>query len=396
MHGNNKLIIAVAGSGKTTFLINEALKKKDGHILITTYTIANCEEIRKKIIKKSGYIPQNIEIQTWFSLLIQHGVKPFQSHFDKGLSDFKIKGLLLTNTKSAVKYTNSKGIPVCYEESEIKKHFFTPNNRIYSDKLAKFVVGGGDRFRKTKERKFFVDLMINRLSKIYSDIYIDEVQDLAGYDLIFLQYLFKSSINVLMVCDPRQVTYLTHHETKFKQYKDGKIKEFIKTDNKKYFKDEDIDETSLRVSHRNNNAICKLSSKLFPEYVYSEPCTCFECRKSDSEDHIGVFIVKKCDVKKYLSTYNPMQLRDKKTVLVNEKFDVANFGESKGLTFNRVLIYPTKEFIKWLKDDKYKLAPTSRSKFYVAITRAIYSVGIICDEKIEIADVNEFINTLPN
>jgi DNA helicase-2/ATP-dependent DNA helicase PcrA len=56
-----------------------------------------------------------------------------------------------------------------------------------------------------------------------------------------------------------------------------------------------------------------------------------------------------------------------------------NFGESKGLSFDGVLIYPTKPFCNWLKNHLSELAPTSRSKFYVAITRARYSVGIVYD-----------------
>ena len=50
---NNKLIISAAGSGKTTFLINRALEQdRKEPILITTYTIENEQEIRKKILKK--------------------------------------------------------------------------------------------------------------------------------------------------------------------------------------------------------------------------------------------------------------------------------------------------------------------------------------------------------
>jgi len=45
---NNKLIIAAAGSGKTTYLVNEALKHDGGRILITTYTEANEAEFVKK------------------------------------------------------------------------------------------------------------------------------------------------------------------------------------------------------------------------------------------------------------------------------------------------------------------------------------------------------------
>jgi len=51
---NNKLIIAAAGSGKTTYLIEQALKVKEENALITTYTEANEEEIRKKFIEKKG------------------------------------------------------------------------------------------------------------------------------------------------------------------------------------------------------------------------------------------------------------------------------------------------------------------------------------------------------
>lgn len=43
----NRLIIAAAGSGKTTFLVEEALQKpKNDSVLITTYTEANEAEIR--------------------------------------------------------------------------------------------------------------------------------------------------------------------------------------------------------------------------------------------------------------------------------------------------------------------------------------------------------------
>ena len=69
----NKLVVAAAGSGKTTYLVKEALSIEDKNVLITTYTEANEAEIRKIIIKETkGYIPQHITIQTWFSFLLQH------------------------------------------------------------------------------------------------------------------------------------------------------------------------------------------------------------------------------------------------------------------------------------------------------------------------------------
>lgn len=62
---------------------------------------------------------------------------------------------------------------------------------------------------------------------------------------------------------------------------------------------------------------------------------------------------------------------------VKNNHEALNFGNSKGLSFDRVLIYPTKPIMDWIKNNSSDLAPTSRSKFYVAVTRAKYSVGIV-------------------
>ena len=60
-----------------------------------------------------------------------------------------------------------------------------------------------------------------------------------------------------------------------------------------------------------------------------------------------------------------------------------NFGESKGCSFNRVLIYPTTPIKEWVKNHNSELTPTSRSRLYVAITRARQSVAFVYDYKDE-------------
>lgn len=75
---NNFFIHAVAGSGKTTRLIKLALRFKNNKILITTYTNKNTEEIKKKIISIIGYLPQNIEVKTWFGFLLSDCIRPYQ------------------------------------------------------------------------------------------------------------------------------------------------------------------------------------------------------------------------------------------------------------------------------------------------------------------------------
>lgn len=353
----DKLIIAAAGSGKTTYLIHEALKFPNEKILITTFTEANEQEIRNKFIELYGFIPTNVTIQTWFSLLLQHGVKPYQSVIYEG----DVRGLLLVNKKSGFKY-NLNGRPIYFGENDIPQYYFNSAMQIYSDKLSKFVC---------KANSLSNGLIIDRLCRIYSHIYIDEIQDLAGYDLEFIKLLLMSPAKVIMVGDPRQVTYHTHAEAKNKKYEEGKIEEFILEQCK--HATVDIDKTTLSLSYRNSKEICELANQIYPNFV---PCGYVDRAQSE---HEGVYFVARSDVDFYLKLFSPVQLRDKISVDVNPNYRAINFGDSKGLTFDRVLLYPTKPMLEWIIDHNKPLKYQSRSRLYVAITRARYSVGIVVD-----------------
>ena len=360
---SNKLIIAAAGSGKTTHLINEALKVTDGKVLITTYTEANEKEIVKKLYKLNGCVPDNITIQTWFSFLIQHGVKPYQSVIYNG----KVKGLLLVNEKSGFRFRGKNGQPVYFREDDPKNHYFSKSQFIYSDKLSKFVV---------KANELTDGKVIKRIGKIYSHIFIDEIQDMAGYDLEIIKLLFSLDSNVLLVGDPRQVTYHTHNEAKHKKYADGNIKEFVENECSEF--SVDIDDTTLNKTYRNNRQICEFANLIYSNF---KPC---EYIGHEPTGHDGVFFVSPSDVDTYLSIYQPMQLRDTRRISVNPMCSAMNLGESKGLTFERVLIYPTSKMLDWILDHSKEMKPQSKSKFYVGVTRAKYSVAIVFDNKKEI------------
>jgi ATP-dependent exoDNAse (exonuclease V) beta subunit len=342
---NNKLIIAAAGSGKTTYLIDEAIRTSEKKVLITTYTQANEAEIRKKIIEKLNYIPDNITVQTWFSFLLQHGVRPFQGAvFGK-----RINGLILVNKKSAMYVA----------KSDVENYYFTKDVKIYSDKISEFVCTSNSISQQA---------VIKRISKIFPKIFIDEVQDLAGYDLEILKLLFSSDTEVILVGDPRQATYSTNSSAKHARYKKANIVNY-------FFEDKSIkiksDQTSLQVNYRCNDLICSLSNKL-----YSKLST-VKSGNDGITGHDGIFFVREKDLENYLKRYSPLQLRDSRRQKVNDKYPVMNFGESKGLSFDRVLIYPTKPYIQWFLDSNSELADTSRSKLYVAITRARYSVAVV-------------------
>lgn len=87
---------------------------------------------------------------------------------------------------------------------------------------------------------------------------------------------------------------------------------------------------------------------------------------------------------------NVIQLRWNRNVEMVKTYRVFNFGESKGKTFERVLIYPTTDMKKWIVDNKSNLKSAARAKFYVAITRAKYSVAIVVnDDDIDIKRTEE-------
>lgn len=278
--------------------------------------------------------------------------------------------MLLVNEASGIKYRGKKG-PVYYsEETDFFKHYFTHKGKIYSDKISKFVVQSN---KKTEGS------VISRINKLFDYIFIDEVQDLAGYDLELLKLLYKSSGVVILVGDPRQVTYLTHQPKKYSKYKNGGIKDFLESELPKKV-EHNIDETTLIVSHRNNKEICEYSALLFPRFSPIIPCGCAECRTYLSE-HQGVGWVSACDIDAYLAKYKPTQLRwDSRNTSCREQYPVMNFGESKGLSFDHVLIYPTDGMVNWIKNITFDLSDNARAKFYVAITRARHSVAIVIDD----------------
>ncbi len=365
----NKLIIASAGSWKTTYLVNEALKIKDENVLITTYTEANEEEIRKKImvINKKWYIPKNITIKTWFSFLLQHWVRPYQSALNDELFDRNI-WFYLSEDGSTTTYRWKDGKTYSYsKDKNFFQYFFTSKIwlNICSDTISDFIINCNNKVNNE---------IIDRISRIFPNIFIDEVQDLAWWDLEIIKLLFKSNSNILLVWDPRQVTYLTHQSLKYKKYKNWKIENFLNDECKKIWFD--IDSKNLKNSHRNNKIICDFSSKLFPNFEKTEPCLCIKCHSTLIE-HQWIFLIRKKDIGNYCKKYNPNILKWSWS-----EYPEWNFWKSKWLTFDRVLIYPTtwKNWIlEWLKNNQTNLTDETRAKFYVAITRAKYSVWIVYD-----------------
>ena len=179
-----------------------------------------------------------------------------------------------------------------------------------------------------------------------------------------------------MVGDPRQATYSTSNVRANSAYSGGKIENFVRA--KRLSDHVIINTTSLNINYRCDAAICNFSNLLFPA-----PWPQTRSVNKYTGEHVGVFLIKNSEVNTYLSRFTAVQLRWNKKVNVNFGAATYNLGEAKGLEFDRVLIYPTVPFQQWLNNHATKLTEEARAKFYVGLTRAKYSVGIVCDDNIE-------------
>lgn len=346
MLSKNTVLIASAGSRKTTYVVEQALEDCTRRVLILTYTIENVNQIRDYIIAKVGYIPEHILVQGWFTFLLNDCVRPYQNFV---YNKRRIENIFFVEGKSAP-YTKK-------ENTEV--YFLSEGNKIYTDKISEFACVCNGRS---------TGAVMERLTNIYDHIYVDEVQDLAGYDLELLQLLFLSPIPVTVVGDTRQATYATNYSPKNSKFKGKNIIDLFK----------DWEGNGLckieerRDCYRCNQIICDLADSLYPSMSKTIS------KNSEVTGHDGLFTVRICDITEYIEKYEPQVLRWSRTA-ETEGLKALNFGLSKGQTFPRVLVFPTNGIKHFLKknmvDDKIGNIP----KLYVAITRAKYSVAFVFD-----------------
>ena len=351
LSNKNKVIIASAGSGKTTYIVEEALKLKGKRVLVTTYTNENLDQIKVYFIEKNGCMPANITVQSWFSFLLQEGVRPYQNHKSNRSRVQSIYFFKNTNNEQQL----IKRLRYIKESED--DHYLTKNSYLYEDKVSQFA------YKCNEQSK---GLIIKRLEKIYDHILIDEAQDLEGWDYDLIGNLIDSSISIVLVGDPRQKILKTHRHVKNKAFET--VFDWL---NKK--KGGNYTPQEKTESLRCNQHICDFADKLFPDL----PKTI--SKNTDTTNHDGIFYILSKDVGNYISTHNPVILRyNKKMDILG--FNAINIGVSKGRTFNRVLIFPTRPMLEYLETEDISKAG-DKSKLYVAITRAKYSVAFVVDDK---------------
>jgi DNA helicase-2/ATP-dependent DNA helicase PcrA len=350
---DNEIIVAAAGSGKTTKIVERAIDADGERAALITYTRNNVREIESRFYEKNRAIPGQAEVWPWYRMLLQELARPYR----RRLYGSRIDTIAYPEGKSP-NYAGAKNIP---------KFYFAEPGKVWADKLGRFVL---------ECNKASDGAVIRRLEQRFDRIYIDEVQDLAGYDLDLVELLLKSRIKVTLVGDHRQATFRTNNASKNSPYKGIKIIEKFKEweaaglATVKY----------LSETRRCHQAVATFADGFFP----LEPGT-----KSLQEiltGHDGVFVIPPADVAQYVTTFTPQVLRlDRRTKC--EGHNALNFGESKGMTFDRVLIFPHKGGREWLKSGNFGHVEKSAAKLYVGVTRARHSVTFVYDGAVNLPGV---------
>lgn len=327
---NNKRVLnAVAGSGKTSYIIDQ-LSNGSKRSLIITYTTANQENLKEKVIDKFGFLPPNISIYGYFEFLLRFIIKPLCSH--------PVKDIYFENPN----FRNSNP--------------FTGNgSKVYANRMAKYILENLSDFRQ-------------RMNRYFDEVYIDEMQDLASDDFLWMLSLSDLKIPVTLVGDFFQSTFASSRRGNHlkKLYKDFLIYKKIIEEAGYYF-----DTTTLVNSHRCTSTVCNFIKEKTGINIESA---------NNTSSEIGLIT----DIEKIKQILEENKI--KKLFYQNsKKFNVNgdNWGNSKGMTFRHVcIVLNDTTYKKYNKNELSELAPQTLCKFYVACTRSSGDLWFIKEKDI--------------
>lgn len=317
--------------------------------LVLTYTTTNQAELRSRLRTQAGD-HSGIEVAGWYSFLLRDFVRPFlpfkfPCHRVRGLN---FDGRPNRFAKGLGRFIDSRGDAYACELARLASELVEAS-------------GGG---------------LTRRLECIYDEILIDEVQDLAGHDWEIIDALLTSSVPIRMVGDIRQSVISTNARTQ-------KNKQYAYTNALSWFREREtrghIQIFEQSVTWRCHPLVASFSDTIFDQ-SWGFPTT--SSMNATSCGHDGVFLVRAADVDAYLALFEPLCLRDSANSGKSFKLDYLNFRLAKGMSREHILIAPTAGITKFLSD-REPLAPLAACKFYVAVTRAQQSVGIIVDGDIK-------------
>ena len=340
----NRVVIAVAGAGKTEEIAELISSEPDTRrTLLLTYTERNQREDASRIAAKLGADQKMPDVTGWFSFLINHVVRPYLPTLFPGI---ELRGLGMD--------------PKSFRGLSGPSALISPSGDAYPSRLSLLAV---------KVMKASGSSVIDRLEHIYDALYVDEGQDLCGNDLEVIRALMGSKLRVTIVMDPRQAVLQTSaRDQKHKGYRHEKVALYYRELERR-----GICSIGERLeTHRFTPDIAALSDAIIPVslgFGATVSKVVPEC------EHAGVFVVQKDDAAAYARAVGATVLRVNRSTGSFDGLETANFGECKGMQRDHVVVIATTPIEEVLLG-KRQLEGKSLCGFYVAVTRARFSVAI--------------------
>ncbi|MGS2664595.1 AAA family ATPase [Corynebacterium glucuronolyticum] len=350
----HQFIHACAGSGKTQHIVDHCSEGATQNVqrLIITLTTSGQDELEQRLGKATNPLAATPEVTGWYLFLLNHIVRPylpllFRKHrvtgfiFDAGDARARLRRIPKSNAR----------------------RYLSENDMAYKDYLeelaAELMIKAGG-------------LVENRLALIYDEIIIDEAQDISRSGLDVIELLLRQDrFHCLLVGDSRQSLIDSSLSSRKNKKAD---RENLLEWYRRFSREHRLKIIEKSETYRFNQSIADFSDTIFPKTLGFSPTV---SRMKEETPHDGVFLVAQEDLEQYFKTYGPTVLRASKASWRDrEELTPINFGISKGRTFHRVMILATKSIEDFCLKGK-GLTSKSACGFYVAVTRARYSVAIV-------------------
>lgn len=321
------VVFAVAGSGKTTRLV--AALDQQRRFLLVTYTEANYDNLRAKVIDRFGFVPPNITIYTYFRFLHGFCFRPFLR------SKKDTRGVTFNLPQRFPQYGLTDD-----------RRYMSAGRWLYANRLAKFITQSG-----------LVDAVTARMEKYFDAFFVDEVQDFAGHDFNFLMDISAARMSMTFVGDFHQHTFDTS--------RDGNVNGSLHDDYSAYkarFKKAKIqvDTDSLKKSRRCSKSVCEFITERIGIEVESHDDRSSVVRFEDDPIAVAALYEDSATVKLFYKEHHKYGCFSQ------------NWGASKGIDgYRDVCVVLNPGSVKAWHDGSFRgINPETRNKLYVACSRA--------------------------
>ena len=349
-----KVILAVAGAGKTYYICHKIDPAKRN--LILAFTHENIHNIQKELCDAHGCVPELTMVTTFDSFVYHQLILPYEpsiaEHF--ACPRFSSCGICMTDPPSKTK-KNAEGKSVAnphYRQKDSLTHYVTMNRQYYCATLSELVL------QVKKNRESLIKRLAARLNLFFDCILIDEFQDFREYDYELIMALAKRLNDVILVGDYHQhsVSATNNSGKPFKnKSKDVSYVDFVAELRNSGF---EVDLTTLDKSRRCSAEICNYISEKLHINIAS------------NGDHCGSIVWIDDDPSAVLNQDQIIKLVFNEAA--NYTFRAMNWSYSKGDTVDSACVILT-DGLDNLGSDSFnpeKIKRSTLNKLYVAMTRS--------------------------